>query len=745
MTLATKKEEHDDAGSNRTASGILTGKRSLAYRVEGNQSRNLSSRGRGHSDEGLRICKEAERRAYEEVAEALELSGVRIFGETEKVGYAETGGAKELSGMGPRDEGLRISKESEKRAYQDVGEALNLALGHGEFVSGDDQAQYAFAQHTATTRIRAAHAMHNQASSERSLASMESAEGFPMPSLRRSQPAVFNAGRASADESELRQPAQRVVKIQPQEGGMRPGAYAHTTPRRFSDLTLDTSPPSIATDEATMEEGPRGPSARRRTMDVLGASFNDEDALLELSGVRHASTERRAVDSVEGNQKSQKLKNRCACLIGIVVLVVVAISAGVGVALSLSGSDDASPTPVPTSAPTEEVCSLMEIEEECSDSTTGYFAVIPECLVELREDLLSRLPSNLGVNATTDGNVCSAENLAMLSVAIHTSNEDSQATMSNRLGLSLLFYATNGRRWHKGSDWVSSKPHCEWHGVRCNEPELNVIQVLMPFFNMEGHLPSNIMSLLPDLTTFNADGNTLTGTIPPEFHELTSLSAQENQLSGTLDAAFFESTSLVFLDLRRNSELSLSQVPFVGMQWKVIGVGGTHVSGGFLSRVSVLPNLVFLDLKESGLSGTLPSEIGSMTSLTHLALFSNLLRGTIPSELQRLTRLQVLALQDNSLTGTIPSELGRMTELQRLIISLNKLSGGMPTELGLLTKVTALIFEDNNFEGTIPSEICSLKIDGVLEELGAVKEVTSWFYGGLRCPITDMPKCCREV
>ena len=53
-------------------------------------------------------------------------------------------------------------------------------------------------------------------------------------------------------------------------------------------------------------------------------------------------------------------------------------------------------------------------------------------------------------------------------------------------------------------------------------------------------------------------------------------------------------------------------------------------------------------------------EIGKLTSLIFIDLYNNQLTGTIPPEIASLTSLVQLFLPNNQLIGTIPPEIGGM-------------------------------------------------------------------------------------
>eukprot|EP00536_Pseudo-nitzschia_multiseries_P014994 jgi/Psemu1/216542/e_gw1.800.32.1 len=114
------------------------------------------------------------------------------------------------------------------------------------------------------------------------------------------------------------------------------------------------------------------------------------------------------------------------------------------------------------------------------------------------------------------------------------------------------------------------------------------------------------------------------------------------------------------------------------------------VSGTIPKFIHVLQSFYKMDFGINALTGTLPSEIGLLTSLTYLHLYDNQLTGTIPSEIGLLTRLANLVFYDNQLTVTMPSEIGLLTSLVDLDLSFNQLTETIPSEIGLLTSLTML-------------------------------------------------------
>ena len=115
--------------------------------------------------------------------------------------------------------------------------------------------------------------------------------------------------------------------------------------------------------------------------------------------------------------------------------------------------------------------------------------------------------------------------------------------------------------------------------------------------------------------------------------------------------------------------------------------------------------VVWLNLREKGLSGTVPAELGQLSMLTYLNLRSNELTGGIPAELGSLSNLGVLNLHSNDLTGAIPSSLGSLSNLRELWLHANDLTGSIPSSLGNLSNLEKMKLRNNDLSGPIPSSL----------------------------------------
>ncbi|PAN51214.1 hypothetical protein PAHAL_9G578800 [Panicum hallii] len=103
-----------------------------------------------------------------------------------------------------------------------------------------------------------------------------------------------------------------------------------------------------------------------------------------------------------------------------------------------------------------------------------------------------------------------------------------------------------------------------------------------------------------------------------------------------------------------------------------------------------------LDLKNHGLSGSLPDSIGNLTGMQTINLSGNKLSGSIP-DLGSMHTLSVLHLDGNQFSGTIKPSMETLINLKELYLNNNNLTGKIPD--GLKNKPGLdLRTEGNKFE-----------------------------------------------
>ena len=174
-----------------------------------------------------------------------------------------------------------------------------------------------------------------------------------------------------------------------------------------------------------------------------------------------------------------------------------------------------------------------------------------------------------------------------------------------------LYNATGGANWTDSTNWLSSAPLSEWHGVTTDD-DGRVTELLLRGNNLVGSIPPRLGDLF-NLERLDLQANSLIGNIPSDLGHLTSLER---------------------LDLDEN-----------------------RLTGQIPSRLANLVSLTFLDLDNNQLNGPLPSWLGTLTRLEHLLLEDNQFSGMIPSELGNLVNLERIRLAGNSFTGCVPAGL----------------------------------------------------------------------------------------
>lgn len=163
-----------------------------------------------------------------------------------------------------------------------------------------------------------------------------------------------------------------------------------------------------------------------------------------------------------------------------------------------------------------------------------------------------------------------------------------------------------------------------------------------------------------------------------------------------------------FSGLRFLEGIELANNRFIGKIPRLKGLRGlrhldlssNHLQG-FPSKM--VKSLHKLNLKDTGLNGTIPTAMFALTKLKALDISSNKFSGTVPSEIGLLTNLVHLSLSENYFTGKIPSVIGHLKSLQLLSIGSNYISGTIPTEILSIATLESMMLNNNNIEGTIPS------------------------------------------
>ena len=165
------------------------------------------------------------------------------------------------------------------------------------------------------------------------------------------------------------------------------------------------------------------------------------------------------------------------------------------------------------------------------------------------------------------------------------------------------------------------------------------------------------------------------------------------------------------IDLRDNG-LTGSIPPDIGNIENLVGLylQLNRLTGSIPPELGKASVLRYLDVSGNELTGSIPPEIGNLRALSSVNISSNQLTGSIPPELGELFQLQRLGLDQNGLTGSIPPEIGNLGRLVSLYISSNQLTGTIPAELGKLALLESFEVADNALTGSIPPELGGLPL-----------------------------------
>ncbi|KAA3471888.1 LRR receptor-like serine/threonine-protein kinase GSO2 isoform X3 [Gossypium australe] len=272
-----------------------------------------------------------------------------------------------------------------------------------------------------------------------------------------------------------------------------------------------------------------------------------------------------------------------------------------------------------------------------------------------------------------------------------------------------------------------------------SHPKPNMSVVDISDNKLEGPIPANICSILPQLNGLNLSDNFFQGNIPPCLGSLNTayliLDLSHNHLSGGIPEMLAQSDSLKLLRLSNNN-LSGKIAPaiFCSSLFQFLYLDGNKFDGNIpdIDSSTCHPyGLSDMDLSNNNLSGELPRWIWNVSSLNALAVSNNQLKGLIPIELCYLDHLQILDLSENNFFGPIPSCFnaqsithlhlsknrlsGTLTNaffnsssLVTLDLSENQLAGEIPYWIGTLSTLSVLLLKANYFIGEIPIEICKL-------------------------------------
>ena len=306
--------------------------------------------------------------------------------------------------------------------------------------------------------------------------------------------------------------------------------------------------------------------------------------------------------------------------------------------------------------------------------------------------------------AATDPGGLSVSQSFSATVARPADPDPQGSVESDRAALEALYDATDGPNWTDSTNWKTSAPLGEWHGVT-TDADGRVMGLNLDHNGLAGPLPFELADMT-NLEWLRLGGNELTGLVPPWLGSLTHLQSldlssdgfEDGGLRGPIPAQLGNLANLEGLDLSYN-ELTgpiptrlgnLARLRVLGLRGRYWNRDAPGLTGEIPAALGSLANLERLELSGNGLTGEIPAALGSLANLERLELSGNGLTGPIPGQLGDLTSLESLVLGHNALTGRIPRELGNLPNLQTLELSHSDLSGPIPAALGNLANLGRL-------------------------------------------------------
>ncbi|RID62987.1 hypothetical protein BRARA_E02020, partial [Brassica rapa] len=228
----------------------------------------------------------------------------------------------------------------------------------------------------------------------------------------------------------------------------------------------------------------------------------------------------------------------------------------------------------------------------------------------------------------------------------------------------------------------------------------NLRQLDLSHVNLSSEMPQMMISNLTSLRSIRLHGCNLFGRFPRLSPTIRSIDLSVNPHLESSLPEFNGSNSLVYLDV---TDTSLSgSIPDSISNLKTL-------EGKIPSSIGNLSHLNILDFGYNNLAGEIPTALFNLTKLSSLSLASNHFTGTLPHNITSLSNLNIFHAASNSFFGTVPSTFFNIPCLESLDLGDNQFSG--PLEIGnisSMSKLQSLVLSKNNLTGPIPRSISKL-------------------------------------
>ncbi|CAJ1960432.1 unnamed protein product [Cylindrotheca closterium] len=321
----------------------------------------------------------------------------------------------------------------------------------------------------------------------------------------------------------------------------------------------------------------------------------------------------------------------------------------------------------------------------------------------------------------------SPQNAALKWITKDGTLAETDAYLTQRYALAVVYYSTHGQQWANSDGWMSTSGYCQWYGVQCLGTDTIIEQ-------------SNDNGAVFEL---NLSSNKLQGTIPTElsaFEDLFFLDLQDNALEGTIPNELGGWTGLRMFSIAHNDLYGSipSTLLSTSPDLHVLSAGHNKLSGSLPDSMGRVESLREIRLEFNDLDGTIPDSFHALDRLETLHLAGNKIQGSLPLAIYDMDRLETLYLHDNELTGELSPDFSRLSHLELLTLNHNRLVGTVPDVFSKTRFLQEMHLHNNEFTGTMPNSVCSLT-SGKLTYLSATcTETNNVGEMGVHCD------CCTE-
>uniref|UniRef100_A0A803PGJ5 non-specific serine/threonine protein kinase n=1 Tax=Cannabis sativa TaxID=3483 RepID=A0A803PGJ5_CANSA len=255
---------------------------------------------------------------------------------------------------------------------------------------------------------------------------------------------------------------------------------------------------------------------------------------------------------------------------------------------------------------------------------------------------------------------------------------------------------------------------CNWTNVVCDVSNGEISQIDLSNLELNGTLDKFNFTPFLNITVFNLNNCTLSGSIPPAIGNLTNLTLldlSDNDIEGEIPLEITQWSQLQYLSLFNN--FLNGSIPYQLSNLKKVwylSLGANYLVNSDWSKFSTMPSLTYLDLYLNFFNSTFPDFISKCKNLTFLDMSQNSWTGSIPeSVFSNLVKLQSFNLTNTGFKGHLSANISNLSQLTHLHFPNNFLSGEIPQGIGLLHNLEVLELYNNTFSGSIPSSIGQLK------------------------------------